>query len=181
MYNLLVHNIFQNNLQNKIIPNNYGVFCYNGLGNMNSIDVDGGGGLVEKRYGEENNLSCNFGGISLGADGEQIKLTTIDDMELDNIGYIHCDAQGSENFIFSKSIKTINKCRPVILYENKDLYGNDFYEDICNSYPQYKEESNFDIKKYCMENLNYYGYIDNFNGGIDTLLIPDNIEYIESK
>ena len=96
MYNLLVHNIFQNNLQNKIIPNNYGVFCYRGLGNMNSIDVDGGGGLVEKRYGEENNLSCNFGGISLGADGEQIKLTTIDDMELDNIGYIHCDAQGAE-------------------------------------------------------------------------------------
>ena len=27
MYNLLVKNINQNNLQNKIIPNNFGVFC----------------------------------------------------------------------------------------------------------------------------------------------------------
>ena len=29
MYNLLVKNINQNNLQNKIIPFNSGVFCYN--------------------------------------------------------------------------------------------------------------------------------------------------------
>jgi len=102
MYNLLVKNIEQNNLQNKIIPNNLGVFCFEGNGKMNSIDLDGGGGVVEKRYNEENNLNCNFGGIGLGNDGENIKLTTIDNMNLDDIGYIHCDAQGSENFIFSK-------------------------------------------------------------------------------
>ena len=40
MYNILVHNINQNNLQNKIIPHNLGVFCYNGFGNMNSFDFD---------------------------------------------------------------------------------------------------------------------------------------------
>ena len=84
---------------------------------MNSIDLDGGG-LVEKRYNEES----NFGGIGLG-DGENIKLTTIDNMNLDDICYIHCDAQGSENFIFSKGIETIKKYRPVILYENFEFYG----------------------------------------------------------
>ena len=57
--------------------------------------------------GGENNLNCNFGGIGLGDDGENIKLTTIDNMNLCDIGYIHCDAQGSENFIFSKGIETI--------------------------------------------------------------------------
>jgi len=172
MYNLLVQNINQNNLQNKIIPNNLGVFCYEGNGKMNNIDLDGGSGIVEKRYNEENNLQCNFAGIGLGDDGENINLTIIDNMKLDNIGYIHCDAQGSENFIFSNGIETIKKYRPVILYENIEFYGTYLYDNICKSYPNYKEESKFDIKKYCMEQLNYSKFIDRFNGGIDTLLIP---------
>jgi len=172
LYNLLVQNINQNNLQNKIIPYNLGVFCFEGNGKMNNIDLDGGGGVVKKRYNEENNLNCNFGGISLGDDGEDINLTTIDNMKLDDIGFIHCDAQGSENFIFSKGIETIKRCRPVILYENKDFYGEYFYDNVCKSYPNYKEESMFDIKKYCIEQLNYSNVIDRYNNGIDTLLIP---------
>jgi FkbM family methyltransferase len=172
MYNLLVKNINQNNLQNKIIPNNSGVFCFKGNGKMNNIDLDGGCGVVSKRYDEENSLGCNFGGIGLGCDGEDITLTTIDDMKLNDIGYIHCDAQGSENFIFSKGIETITKYRPVILYENKDFYGTYLYDNVCESYPKYKEESIFDIKKYCMDKLKYSYFIDKFNDGIDTLLIP---------
>ena len=39
MYNILLHNIKQNNLEDKIIPYNLGVFCYNGLGKMNNIDL----------------------------------------------------------------------------------------------------------------------------------------------
>jgi hypothetical protein len=139
---------------------------------MNSIDIDCGGSIIEKRYNEENHLDCNFGGIGLGYDGEDVNLTTIDNMGLDDIGYIHCDAQGSENFIFSKSIETITKYRPVILYENNELYGRIHYDNVCKTYPNYREESQFDIKKYCMEQLNYTRFIDNFNGGIDTLLIP---------
>uniref|UniRef100_A0A6C0B949 Uncharacterized protein n=1 Tax=viral metagenome TaxID=1070528 RepID=A0A6C0B949_9ZZZZ len=172
MYNLLVKNINQNNLQNKIIPNNLGVFCFEGNGNMNNIDLDGGGGIVEKRYNEESNFYCNFGGIGLGNDGENINLTTIDNMNIDDIGFIHCDAQGSENFIFSKGIETIKKYRPVIFYENNEIDGRFLYDNVCKSYPNYKEESVFDIKKYCMEQLNYSAFINNFNGGIDTLLIP---------
>ena len=172
MYNLLVKNINQNNLQHKIIPKNLGVFCFEGKGQMNNIDLDGGGGIVEKRYNEENNLNCNFGGVGLGIDGENINLTTIDNMQLDNIGYIHCDAQGAENFIFSKGIETIKKNKPVILYENYELCGKLLYDNVCKSYPDYKEESVFDIKKFCIEQLNYSKFIDKFNGGIDTLLIP---------
>jgi FkbM family methyltransferase len=172
MYDLLVHNINQNNLQGKIIPTNSGVFCYEGKGKMNAIDLDGGGGVVAKRYEEESDLNCNFGGIGLGSDGEDIDLTTIDAMNLDNIGYIHCDAQGSENFIFSKGTETIRRCRPVILYENIEFYGTYLYDNICKAYPQYKEESKFDLKRYCMEELKYSKFIDRFGGGIDTLLIP---------
>jgi FkbM family methyltransferase len=172
MCNLLKKNIYDNNLQGKIIPYNLGIFCYSGEGTMNDIDLDGGRGIVSNRYKEENNLDCNFGGICLGENGERINLTTIDEIKLDNIGFIHCDAQGSENFIFSKACETIKKNRPVILYENKDLYGTYLYDNVCKNYSQYKEESLFDIKKFCMKELNYSKYIDRFNGGIDTLLIP---------
>ena len=172
MYNVLVRNINQNNLQNKIIPHNSGVFCFEGNGKMNNIDLDGGGGVVSKRYNEESNLQCNFGGIGLGSDGEDIHLTTIDNMKLDDVGFIHCDAQGSENFLFSNGKETIKKYRPVIFYENNEQYGRYLYENVCRSYPNYKKESLFDIKKYCMEQLDYSKFIDRFNGGIDTLLIP---------
>jgi FkbM family methyltransferase len=173
MYNLLVQNIYQNNLQTKIIPNNLGVFCYEGHGKMNDIDLDGGGGVVAKRYNEEINFSCNFGGIGLGEKGEDISLTTIDNMKLDNIGYIHCDAQGSENFIFSKGLETIKKYRPVILYEDNEKYEPFLYDNVCKTYAtNFKEESVFNIKKYCMEQLNYSKFIERFNGSIDTLLIP---------
>jgi len=172
MYNLLVKNITQNNLQDKIIPNNSGVFCYEGKGKMNNIDLDGGGGEVLKRYNEENNLDCNFGGIGLGKSGEDIDLTTIDNMNLTDIGFIHCDAQGSENFIFSKGLETILHNRPVIFYENNELYGKILYDNVCKAHPTYGEESKFNIKNYCINHLNYSKFIDRFNGGIDTLLIP---------
>jgi FkbM family methyltransferase len=172
MYNLLVHNVIQNNLQHKILPRNLGVFCYDGVGKMNDIDLDGGGGLVARRYNEEINYGCNFGGIGLGKSGETVNLTTIDSMNLENIGFIHCDAQGSENFIFSKSIETIKKCRPVILYENNAEHAQYLYNNVCNSYPEYQAESKFDVKKFCMEELNYSQCIDKFNGSIDSLLIP---------
>jgi|694.fasta_scaffold00200_28 FkbM family methyltransferase len=172
MYNLLVKNIEQNNLQNKIIPRHSGVFCFEGCGKMNAVALDGGGGNVKKRHTDERHLGCNFGGICLGDDGEDIKLTTIDNMNLDDIGFIHCDAQGSENFLFSKGVETIKKYRPVILYENEDFFGPYLSDAVNKSYPTYKEDGKFDIKKYCMEQLNYSKFIDRFAGGWDTLLIP---------
>lgn len=171
IYNLLVQNINDNGLQEKIVPNNVGVFCYTGLGIMDAVDLEFGG-IVEKRYNEERMFGCNFGGIGLGTNGEVIELITIDDMKLDNIGFIHCDAQGAENFIFSRGIDTITKYRPGILYENNEIYGRYYYDNVCNIYPQYIEEGRFDIKTYCMETLGYSKCIDNFNDSIDTLLIP---------
>ena len=171
MYSILTKNINQNNLQDKIKAFNMGVFCYDGIGTMNNIDVDGGGGRVDKRYNKESNLPCNFGGICLGETGEPVNLTTIDSMNLEDIGFIHCDAQGSENFIFSKGIKTIADNRPVIYYENKDPHGDYLYNIIRRNYPQYEQESLFDIKT-CMDVLNYSEYIVSFEGGGDSLLIP---------
>lgn len=172
MHKLLVQNIKQNNLEDKISAFNKGVFCFNGKGAMNDVTLDGGHSIVAKRYNEEKNLACNFGGLCLGADGESIDLTTVDSMNHDNIGYIHCDAQGSENFIFSSSLLLINKCKPVILYENNELHGQYLYNNVCAKYPEYKRQSKFNIKEYCMKVLGYSKCIERFNGSIDYLLLP---------
>lgn len=172
MYHLLVQNITQNNLQDRIIPFHQGVFCYKGVGNMNNIDLDGGGGNVMQRYTEEQHIGCNFGGITLGKEGEPISLTTMDDMNHSNIGFIHCDAQGSENFIFSNGTKLIQDNRPVILYENNAKYCQGLYDNVCKNYPSYSKESMFDLSEYCINELKYTQCHDRFNGSIDTLLIP---------
>lgn len=173
MYQILNRNIIQNNIEDKVITYNKGIFCYSGKAIMNNIDLDGGDyGNIQKRYNDESDLNCNFGGVGLGKDGEEIDVITLDSLDIENIGYIHCDAQGSENFIFSKGINIISKNRPVILYENKDFYGTYLYDNICNTYPQYREYKNFDIKDFCMNTLGYRKYIDRFNNSIDTLLIP---------
>jgi FkbM family methyltransferase len=172
LYDLLVHNINQNNLQHKIIPFNKAVFCFDGIGNMNDIDLDGGGGNVLKRYNEENNLPCNYGGICLGVNGEEVEFVTVDKMDIDNIGYIHIDAQGAENFILSKATNLITKYKPVIYYENNEKYNSLLYDKVCSSYPNYVEESKFDIKNFCMDTLGYSEIIERFNGGDDDLIIP---------
>lgn len=66
LFSLLLKNIENNNLTNKIIPFKKGVFCFNGETFMNDIDIDGGGWNVKKRYNGEQNLDCNFGGIGMG-------------------------------------------------------------------------------------------------------------------
>jgi hypothetical protein len=139
---------------------------------MNDIDIDGDQGNPLSRYNEEKSLPCNFGGISLGKDGEDIEVVTIDSMCLDNLGFIHCDAQGSEPFIMFGGQKTIRENRPVILYENSKFYEDYLYKKVSESYPNFSEEGKFDIKKFCMEELNYSSFIDRCQGGIDTLLIP---------
>jgi hypothetical protein len=90
----------------------------------------------------------------------------------DNIGFIHCDAQGSENFIFSSAKETLKKYRPVVYYENNEKYAEVLYNNVCSSYPSYSNESKFNLTEYCMKELNYSQFIEKFNGGIDTLLIP---------
>jgi FkbM family methyltransferase len=177
MYDLLVYNINQNNLQNKIIPFHAGVFCYNGPGHMHDIDLDGGGGVIEKRYTTECDLPCNFGGASLGKKGEMIVLVTVDDMfiEDNDIGYIHCDAQGAENYIFSRATNTLMKNRPVIFYENNFENvenGKYLFDNVHKNYPEFEENSRFNLRNFCVNQLGYSKYIHKFNNGNDDLLIP---------
>ena len=170
MYDLLVRNINQNNLQETIIPYNSGVFCYNGTGSMDWRDIDTGGSVLDE-YTQDTKLQGNFGGIGIGEGGESINLTTIDTMGHDNIGFIHCDAQGAEPFLFSHGLETIKRDRPVILYEDWKCDNGVFFDTVCKAHPKYKNESKFDIKEYCINHLNYK-LPSSGNWGWNILLLP---------
>ena len=74
-------------------------------------------------------------------------------------------------YFFSR-YKFYKKNRPVIYYENNYENNNILYHAVNNIFPEYNNYAHFNIKKYCLEELNYSKYIDNFNGSIDTLLLP---------
>lgn len=170
LYSLLKLNVEQNSLQDKVIHFNKGVFCFTGPGNMHHIDLDGSpGASVEKRYKEEANQPCNFGGIALGNDGEKIELTTIDDLNIPNLGFIHSDAQGSEPYIFWAARNTIRKHKPIIMYEKYDKFSY-LGKQIHTSYPMYEEASKFDIKEFCVQQLGYRHVIP--FGSENILLVP---------
>jgi FkbM family methyltransferase len=172
LFELLELNVRQNGLQAKIKCFNKGVFCYLGAGNMHDVDLDGGGGDVEKRFGEESHLPCNFGGVSMGRDGEPVELTTVDALDIDNLGFIHCDAQGAESFIFSSAVETLKKHRPAIFFENNKFFNNYLYRNVCENYPEFTAQGEFDVTAFCLNELGYSGFMDNFNDSINTLLLP---------
>ena len=173
MYNLLKKNIEQNNLQEKIIPYNNCIFCDEIEVEMNDIDLDGNRGVkIKDMYNE--GKPCNFGGTCLGKGGEKVKAVVLDKLDHENIGFIHCDAQGAENFIFAGGKEFIKKHKPVIFYENNCKYPEFkyLYDNICKCYPTYEKESVFNLEQYCVDQLGYQKVISRF-GDVDDLLIPD--------
>lgn len=167
MFYILKKNIYQNNLHNKVIPFNKGVFCINGELELSSSDDVNSRDL---KISNKNESFCNYGGVEVGKGGEKINVTTIDNMNHDNIGFIHCDAEGSESFIFSMSLNTLSKNRPVIYFENSKKYNQEKFNNIINNYPNYKKEGNFDLVNYCIKKLKYSKVIK--IGTCDDLLLP---------
>ena len=49
---------------------------------------------------------------------EQVK--TLDSFNLQNVDFIKIDAEGYEPLIAKGALETIQRCRPIILYERKD-------------------------------------------------------------
>jgi len=171
MFDILNKNVEINNLNSKIKTFNSAVFCVTGQINMHSEDMDGPSKGNIRLLESENKL-INYGGVCLGKEGELTDCIKLDDLNLENVGYIHCDAQGAEPFIFSSATQFIKKHRPIILYEDIDLYGHYLFNIIKSSYPQFLENSKFDIKNYCTKELGYYS-IPNFNNSnFDSLLLP---------
>ena len=160
MFELLNHNIKQNNLTNVIASQTAMFYTQD---NLKMDDM-----MVHKL---ENNI-YNRGGLGLGIDGEDTKSITLNDLDVDDCGFLHIDAQGAEQHIMYSGLRFIENHRPVILWENNIKYDKPLCDrvNLIPSIPQCVKE--FDIEK-ALSDLGYTN-IPRWSG-IDTLSIPRSI------
>lgn len=59
-------------------------------------------------------------------DGVDVPVVTIDSLQLDRVGLIKLDVEGSEPLALEGAAATIARCRPIVLFENKKLWSRYF-------------------------------------------------------
>jgi hypothetical protein len=98
----------------------------------------------------------------------------MDDLTFDNLGFIHSDAQGSDNIIFWGGRETISKFKPIIFYEDSkyddknNIVHNFFLDRIKQSYDIPTEALTFDVGEFCVNELGY----KTWKAGYSSYLIP---------
>lgn len=101
-YGILLKNIELNDLQNKVVPYNFGLSDEETSASVKTF------------------LSSNIGGTSFQKDGKgQFKFRTLDSLEFsEKIDLIKIDVEWHEFEVLMGAVKTINKHKPVIAIES---------------------------------------------------------------
>ena len=103
--------VIYNNALGHILKNNVTM-----AGNFNIIDSVSNGDIA-KVYYDDNNIR-NFGGLSLGKNGEEVDMITIDSLYLTSLDLLKIDVEGAELLVIYGSRETIKKFKPIIFYED---------------------------------------------------------------
>jgi FkbM family methyltransferase len=115
IFQLLQKNINDNLLTNcKLFHNTVGHKITETT--MSSMLYDGYDCLIEYNT----NKIINYGGIGLGQNGENTKMITIDSLNLERCDYIKIDVEGAEILVLMGATETIEKYKPIIMFENTD-------------------------------------------------------------
>lgn len=169
LFEILNRNIKVNGLGKRIKAFNSAIFCKSGLVCLDADIIEG-----DKREAiEAEGQTVNYGAACLGKGGEMVTCLKLDDIELDNIGFIHCDVPGADPFIFSTGKEFIKKHRPFILF--KDYYLGDhylYYNNIKLAYRDFVPNSLFLVRDYCVNELGYHLVFNYNKSGVDSLLMP---------
>lgn len=134
--------IYNNAAGHKCIPNiNMSKnFCL-----IDSIDSQ----QVDVNYDDEK--VRNYGGLQIGKDGEQVDMISIDSLQLENVRLIKIDVEGAERLVIYGGRKTIEKYKPIIVYEDN---WKDITDDMVETLKLSSAVRNFDIPKF-LESLGY--------------------------
>lgn len=73
--------------------------------------------VVHLNQVDYNQSWVNIGDTSIGSGGEETTTIAIDDLNLQNVGFIKIDVQGYELFVIRGAINTIKRCNPIIFVE----------------------------------------------------------------
>lgn len=57
------------------------------------------------------------------ANGTSVRVETIDSWQLETVGFLKLDIEGSEPFALEGAVETLKRCRPIVLFENKRLWS----------------------------------------------------------
>ena len=166
-----IYELFQKNIKlNKctnIIPHLFAI------GHLNDYEVSVkqtfvDGDSYNKPITYHNGSSpMNYGGVQVGIGDTKVTMRTIDSFDFQNVDFIKVDIEGCEKLAFWGARQTIEKYKPVILYEDRP--DKQITDDMRQIMEIPDKIHNFDIKKYCME----LGYrILMRIGCTDALLIP---------
>ena len=101
-------------------------------------------------FGElEEDQKTNFGDIRINkeAEGTEVKTTTIDSLNIqDRVSFIKVDCQGYDLKVMRGAKKTIEKHRPVVVFEWEDDMSSDFNDTIEDVLAFYSE-LNYKVNK----------------------------------
>ena len=101
-------------------------------------------------FGElEEDQKTNFGDIRINkeAEGTEVKTTTIDSLNIqDRVSFIKVDCQGYDLKVMRGAKETIEKHRPVVVFEWEDDMSSDFNDTIEDVLAFYSE-LNYKVNK----------------------------------
>lgn len=120
IFKLLQHNVIKNKLANIKLYNT-AVGHKECQCTMSKMLYDGYN--IEINYNSQ--TPFNSGGISIGENGEQINMVTIDQFNLDRCDYIKMDVEGAEPLVLLGALETIKKHKPIIVFECSDKTVSD--------------------------------------------------------
>lgn len=116
IYQLLQKNISQNKYSDRIQTLNCVVGHTIMDTTLSDYISDGPNTTIPIEYGSEN--IHNFGGMNIGNGSVEVKMITIDSLNLENVDYMKIDVEGAESLVLLGAAETIKKFKPVICFED---------------------------------------------------------------
>jgi len=101
----------------------------------NVVDYDGRVTLHEVALGHQSNMMTKMRVISKLSGRSRIEdcdesievpITTLDSFSIDQVDLIKIDTEGYEKFVIEGAISTIQRCRPVMIVEQKEAYSGNY-------------------------------------------------------
>jgi hypothetical protein len=103
----------------------------------------------------KSNQPVNYGGMSLGNDGELTQARAIDSLGLNNVSFIKIDVQGAEKMVIYGARETIKRSLPVVNYEVVEgIFGEAWLQKYAAALNVPEEVKGFDVQGF-LKGLGY--------------------------